>query len=190
MMSAAFGYTAAIGRMRSQAMIALLATWLVLGMICALPDRVASAAESTVDDESLRGIKSFRVIIEDIERPNAAIEGAGLDESTLRTDTELRLRQAGIRVEWSQSSDAVLYVNLNLHKSTNFPLYIYTVEIEVKQDAHLVRDPHLFVPLVDTWSTGILAVAGIDRIRNAVRENLRDLLDKLINAYLGMNPRR
>ena len=79
----------------------------------------ASWAQTNTDQRSLQGIKSVRVVI---ERLATDVERDGLTLSQVRTDVELALRQAGLRVQSPENADTApgnpyLYVNLMTTKS-------------------------------------------------------------------------
>ena len=67
----------------------------------------------------LKGLKSVTVFVEELDED---IENQGLRISTFRTDVELKLRMAGIKVlrieEWSKEpSNPSLYVNVSCFKN-------------------------------------------------------------------------
>jgi hypothetical protein len=89
----------------------------VFAMICLVPS--ATVADNEFERESLKGLQGVGVLIENL---NADAERAGLDSSTLTTDVELRLRQAGIvvlsRAERVRAPGSpYLYVNVAVIKS-------------------------------------------------------------------------
>jgi hypothetical protein len=67
----------------------------------------------------------------------------------------------------------------------------YTALVELRQDATLVRDASV-IQIVPTWSVQIPYGETIPyaRIRETARSNIKDQIDKFINAYLTVNPRR
>src|SRR5207247_684591 len=109
-------------RMRTLTLVSIL---LVLGI--SFP---AAAIQGLPNRESLRGIKSLRVFVADI---NPEIEKDGLTKSQLQTDAELTLRKAGIRVNpSSDGDDPYLYVDLNVHNAKDI-LYYYSINVSVGQ---------------------------------------------------------
>ena len=117
----------------------------------------------------------------------------GLDATQIRTDVELKLRQAGIAVltqdEWRSTMGApYLFVSVQTFKNPAH-VYAYSADVELRQLVTLVRDPSKSV-LAPTWSaTGILGTVGPQKV-GSVREDVRDLTDQFINAYLAANPKR
>jgi hypothetical protein len=117
----------------------------------------------------------------------------GLDTLQVRTDVEVKLRQAGIRVlgreEWlSTAGVPFLYVNIQTVKNQQ-NVYAFSVDIELRQRVTLVRQqsPPL---LVTTWSaSGVIGTVGSKRLAT-LRDDVRDQTDQFINAYLAANPKR
>ncbi len=114
-----------------------------LAVLALLSATLVSPLVGQEDDESARktlaGLTRIYVVVEHI--PDEA-QRDGLDTTQIRTDVELKLRQAGITV------------------------------------------------LAGTWSaTGTIATVGSHKLAS-LRDNVRDLTDQFINAYLAANPKR
>lgn len=75
------------------------ALWLMAVVLVAAT--AATAIDSKDGRETLRGLKGVYVLVEHL---NPEAERDGLDKTTIQTDVELKLRQAGIQVltgtEW------------------------------------------------------------------------------------------
>jgi hypothetical protein len=134
---------------------------------------------------SLRGVKTFDVVVEDL--PNVP----GLTRDDLQTDVELRCRQAGIKLE--DSPAAYLHVILTfqeLHyadgRSANS--YAVAITVEFNQQVLLQRDPTIHV-MAPTWSKRSVATMATRDLRSWCRESVRDKVDKFLNAFLEQNPR-
>lgn len=90
-------------------------------------------AQSTDERESLKSLKGFLVIVEDI--PNADARKRGLTQEQVQVQVELRLRKANIRVfatreDWLKvSPNSTLYVNLHVIPAPEpcEPLYLYSL---------------------------------------------------------------
>jgi hypothetical protein len=116
-------------------------------------------------------------------------------KSTVTTDVELRLRQAGITVLPGgtvlpgESPSPWLYVRVGFVASGT--VYAYAVEVELHQPVTLVRDREITAYGATTWRVGpLVGLAGRDGIAERVRRVLRDMVDEFVNAYLAANPKR
>jgi hypothetical protein len=171
-------------RKRLLASITLLCLW---GM--ASPE---GFAQTDMKRGSLRGLKGLGVVVEELQ-PEA--ERDGLTKSQLRTDVELKLRQAGLRVLSPEESlkepgSPYLYVNLNTAKSEvlyAFATYAYALQVALKQEVTLTRDPDIRGSAT-TWDTGVLGTVGAANLPD-LRKTLSDVLDRFINDYLAANPK-
>ncbi len=166
----------------------------VLAPLALLSASVLSPLVAQGDNEGTRatlaGLTGVYVLVEHI--PDEA-QRDGLDTTQIRTDVELKLRQAGITVltqqEWLSTAAApYLYVNVQAIKNSA-GIYAFTVDVELRQRVTLIQNPSMRV-LAPTWSaTGIIGTVGSQKI-GSVREDVRDLTDQFINAYLAANPKR
>ena len=165
----------------------------VLVALVLLSAAVVSPLTGQGDNEysrkTLAGLTGVYVSVEHI---SDEAQRDGLDTTQIRTDVELKLRQAGITVltqqEWLSTAAApYLYVNVQAIKNQAH-MYAFSADVELRQRATLVRDPSMSV-LATTWSaTGIIGTVG-SQIVASVREDVRDLTDQFINAYLAANPK-
>lgn len=111
--------------------------------------------------------------------------------STLQTDVELKLRQAGIRVvsrieRLSIPGAPYLYVNVNMLQ-VPAGVVAYSVHVELVQLVRLERDASTSI-LGTTWGTGRVGTVGMSQL-STLRGPVRDCVDKFLNAYLEANPR-
>lgn len=119
-----------------------------------------------------------------------AIRG-GLSQDAIRTDVELKLWQAGIRVlsreEWEQEpGKPYLQVWPRVLKGGVLGRYIYHITVEFKQYVNLVRSPSVQV-FGATWSTEHM---GYTPELRDIREKLKERIDKFMDAYLSVNPKK
>jgi len=144
-------------------------------------------------EETLAGLKGVSVYV---ERIKDEVQRAGLEENQIRTDVELRLRQAGVPVLTKQQSfdsagSPLLDVDVHAVKVTNEGVesfYIFHVLIELNQSVRLVRKPSLRVHAT-TWATGgTVGAIAADKL-GSIRDIVRDQVDQFINAYLAANPK-
>jgi len=158
---------------------------LVVVMICASP---SDAVDSDHTRTSLKGLAGVHVLVEhfDDERKRA-----GFDRRTFQTDVELKLRMAGIKVlsekeHFSVSGMPTLTVNVTpLHKEPAKHAS-YAVQLQLSQWVRLVREPSLGRLRGVTWSHGGVGIGPIP----FVREDVKDMTDQFINAWLSVNPKK
>ena len=141
-------------------------------------------------DKPLAGLKGVAVTIEKF-RPEAMADG--LDSSQIKTDVELRLRKAGIKVfdnryDAGNVGAASLYVNVNTIKDAS-SIYSYSLYVSVSELVRLIRTvPKLSV--ADTWSTSEVGHVGRDNMATSLRQDIGDKTDIFINDYLAQNPKQ
>jgi hypothetical protein len=137
---------------------------------------------------TLKGIAAIVVLVESL-KPDA--ERDGLSRDQLQTDVELRLRKAGIKaVSFGgvESSEMLLYLNVNSSKSREVEIYGYSIDLEFLQQVLLARDPRVRTRTA-TWSTSQTGIVGSRNLSRGVRDSVADLVDRFINAYLEQNPK-
>jgi len=137
------------------------------------------------DRESLKGLRTVRVVVERIE---PAAERQGLSSASVQTDVELKLRQAGIAVE--SSARAWIYVNVNvLVPSQQYAPLAYCVQLDLHQSAALTRNPQIVVTAVTWQGTGAVGIVPVGQL-SRVRESVRDMVEQFINDWLAVNGKR
>jgi len=154
------------------------------GMLFIIPMLIENRAlgqESSValDVRSLKGIDSVQVVI-DLTDTGKVSE---LDKYIIRTDVELKLRGAGMRVlseeeESKAPGSPYLYLNVNLVGTAA------AVEIQLMQTARLVRNDEIAVGA--TWSQRSLSTNSTAPV---VRGLIKDQVDTFLNAWLSVNPK-
>lgn len=124
---------------------------------------------------------------------NPEAEKDGLAKSTIQTDVELRLRQAGIRVldylEWKATpGEPDLFLSIGTTKLKGGMMYGYSIQLSLFERVRLARDPNKTVTAItwDTESGGNIPTERLSELRTVVR----DMVDEFINAYLAANPKR
>ncbi len=138
---------------------------------------------------ALRGLPGVYVMAEN-PLEEEAVRG-GLSKDTIRSDVELKLRQAGIRVlstdEWEQArGKPYLQVWPKVLKGGVLGGYIYHISVEFKQHVSLVRSPGILV-FGSTWSAEHM---GYTPDLKDIRDRTQALIDKFIDAYLSVNPKK
>lgn len=167
--------------------------WIIFVITCLL---VAPGATSAGDTEyeraTLKGLRGVEVIVEHLD---SETERAGLVKTTLQTDVELKLRQAGIGVLtgpqlFATPGNPFLYLNVNVFapKGAASGLYGYSIHLSLLQNVVLKRNAAVTL-LAPTWSArGRIGIVGSARL-STVREDVRDMVDEFINAWLSVNPK-
>jgi len=142
---------------------------------------------SPPDKASLRGIKRIQVLIEHLD---SDVESLGLTTNRIQTDTEIRLRRAGIPLTpWAGAEDeGTLYINVNTKKVSEAELYAFSLSVEIRQEVNLKRNPSVAFD-VPTWSAYAVGTCGIDRL-SQIRDAIGDFVDRFVNTYLEMNPKK
>jgi len=162
-----------------------LATLLMLILICG--NAYAQDIEQTRN--ALRGLSGVYVMPEN-PLDDDAIRG-GLSKDAIRNEVELKLRQAGIRVlsteEWEQApGKPYLQVWPKVLKGVVLGGYIYHISVEFKQHVSLMRTPDIKV-FGATWSTEHM---GYTPDLKDIRDRMKDRVEKFIDAYLSVNPKK
>ena len=164
----------------------------ILGIVVVLTlvDSYVFALDNEVTRSTLRGIKGVYVIVDSL---TPEIEKSGLIVDLLKTDVELKLRLAGIKVLSNEEFHAgpagiipILGVTPTIMKSTT--IYIYNIGIMLNQGVILLRQQEdLKVSIAITWSHGL---TGFTSNLHSIRDRVKDLVDIFINAYLSVNPKK
>jgi hypothetical protein len=140
----------------------------------------------TAKQKVLVGLKGVCVLVTDIY-PKA--ESLGLSKDQIKTDVELRLRKAGVRVltvkEMHETPGAPdLLVTIVAYIQSN--LCAFSIQVDLRELVALARG---FEVTGTIWEKSQLGLTPIDQIR-FVREGLGDLVDEFINDYLAANPKK
>jgi hypothetical protein len=142
------------------------------------------AQNTELTTASLKGITAVHVLVEKLSESARAL---GLTEETIRTDAELKLRLAGVRVVTHEESLKIpgmpyLYVDVALSKSGGAS----HIAVELHQNATLERNGQ-FVASVTTWDTSGI---GSNLTAQDIRDHTKDLVDEFLNAWLSVNPKK
>jgi hypothetical protein len=143
---------------------------------------------------SLKDLRGVTVLVEFL---NPEAEEYGLTRKSIQTDSELRLRQSGIKViPLNEHSllDATLYINVGTVLSDEFPnidfrIVAVNIQVEVRQRAMLYRDPKIWCSAT-MWKNGHIVLCEVSKLRSGVKEILQDKIDEFINDFLAANPKK
>ena len=157
-----------------------------VALICLMPSPVT--ADHLSRTQTLKGLSGVRVVVETL-RPE--VEQAGLSRATIQSDVEFRLRQAGIGVLTESvraPGNPLLYVILVLHQGP-LGLYAYSLDVELDQLVSIVRDGSVNPALGTTWRAyPVVGTVGASNL-NTIREDIGELVDDFVKAYLSVNPK-
>jgi hypothetical protein len=147
---------------------------------------IAHAADDENTRPSLTGLRGVAVIIEDL---TPEIERNGLTVSAIRTDVELKLRQAGIPIIGlvNTPGNPFLHISVDVIRSDR-PTWPYVITVALHQMVFLTRDPSISVHLA-TWDVSSYGTIPKQNLRN-LRDSVKDLVDEFINIYLAVNPKK
>ena len=134
-------------------------------------------------NDTLKGLKAVSVVVETLNEP---VKQLGFTEEELKQDVELKLRQNSLKVS-SENRVPFLYLNVNCMRVERIDAFVYNVQLSVVQNALVISNGEHAA--VDTWESSYLGIISANLVRNAVRESVKDRLDRFLNAYLKANPR-
>ncbi len=138
---------------------------------------------------SLKGISGVVVDIPSLSMNDKCADvltSAGITATQIKTDTELRLREAGVPViDKGQFGSVVLRIRLAALKQEYSACYSCTVSILDK--CLLFRDQTVLVPAA-IWEQGGVFFVG-DQKLETVRPSITDLVNEFVNDYLAANPK-
>jgi hypothetical protein len=117
-------------------------------------------------------------------------ERLGLTEDQIKTDVELRLRKAGVRVltkeKWVSTPGAPhLFVVINTYIRSDIGLCAYSIRLELNEMVSLARSLKVIGTI---WERGATGMVGVDKI-GGLRSSVGDQVDIFINDYLAANPK-
>ena len=147
-------------------------------------------AQDDSSAQSLRGITSMDVVVEDV--PGDVASQTNMSTQQIQTDVELRLRRAGIVI--AKKSEAFLSVSLNaipqqFSDGRMVGITTYSVFISFYQLVTVERAPQKFFA-ASTWHAQTLAYSNTGQVLEVCRGRvIPDLIDRFLNAYLSVNPK-
>ena len=158
----------------------LLRTLAVLALV--LHAQTAVAQSRGLGSESLRGLTSVKLVVEDVGPAGAAV----VDTTSLRIQVEYELRQAGIVV--SDTALPLLYLNINLIPTPDGYAYAYSYLLTLSDLVTLQRLPRGAHPVAVTWYEAGTGYAGREVVSAEVPRATRSLVQSFLNDYLAANP--
>ena len=133
----------------------------------------------------LQGLDGIRV---EVKRIKPEIERDGLFVGILQTDVELKLRMAGIKV-FSEGEEPAIpgapYLFLNVDAMKSSIGYAYRIQLSLREPVTLARKALKVVGTTFRTQDQF----GISPHLSDIREEVRDVVDEFINAWLEANPK-
>jgi hypothetical protein len=165
----------------------------VLFLLCA-SQFVQAQIDDATNNDVLKGLKS--VLVSTSLSPVA--EKFGLTPLQVQTDTELKLRTAGLHIveepEWKQDHSSAgggwvdLQVTVVLYDDGTQQLLGYSIHLKLMQPVTLNRDTSIST-FATTWSTGGVGIFTPTSFPEKLRARIRDKLDEFVNCYMAANPK-
>jgi hypothetical protein len=139
----------------------------------------------TLKQKALVGLKGMDVLV---EKMNPQAERLGLGEGQIKTDVELRLRKAGVRVLTEKESletpeMPALYVNITTVFKSN--ICAYSIHVSLSERVTLASG---FQTTGFIWDIGEIGFIGPENI-SKIRGYVGGQVDRFINDYLAANPK-
>jgi len=159
--------------------IGVLATAIAVIILYAIP--FAFAEDKEITRLTLRGIKEVNVVIESVE---PEIQKLGLSQAQLQADVEAKLREANITVvQQIERGRPAVYLYVQVIRPEKISRLFYSVSLTLLQNVILERDQEVKTN-TDTWVARVLGMSsGIE----AIRSDVRSLLDQFIEDYRKAN---
>jgi hypothetical protein len=150
----------------------------------------AAVAQLPSQKNALRSLSSPNV---EVEVQDADFQRS-VSESQVRTDVELKLRRAGIRLTDRSDSYPKIVVNVRAAKNETLgrgiAIYPFIINVELVSFINAEMDAkkpprRLFAAIWETDKVGMFGSARLQEIRGLVN----DCVDEFINDYLAANPK-
>jgi len=142
------------------------------------------------EKEVLQGLEGVFVVVEPIK---PEVEKYGLTKKDIHTDTELQLRQYGIKVlteeGWlSMPVRPFLHINVGVVVREETAIASGAISIQLREPVLLLRKPKRICMGACTWQRISVVSVGLLRIKD-IREYVKDGVNMFINDYLAANPK-
>jgi hypothetical protein len=136
------------------------------------------------DPDGLKDINAVYVIVEEV--PEAA-KTIGLTTEALQTGVELRLLLAGMSVTTLEDGHKLpgrphIYVRVTLTKGAE----VASIQVDLEQDAVLDRNAEHALSVM-TWDMDYLLA---NPTAQRILDDVKDGVDKFMNAWLSANPKK
>ncbi len=154
---------------------------LLAAALLAIPAVTAGAGDSSIDRNTLRGLKAVGVVIDSID-PQLPKEG--LSANALQQRLENRLKAADIPI----SPDATEFVAIQVSAVRgNRGPYAVSITIGLYQPVILARDRRS-APVTKTWEVETILMADPKVLNEASADGIDDLAARFVTAWRAVNP--
>jgi hypothetical protein len=139
--------------------------------------------------ETLKGIKSVTIVIEEIKQPDATANK--LTKEIIEKDVAEKLQGAGIKIApfTDLTSDLPwVYVNIHLMEHKELPtFYTFNLGVEIRQFVVLKRIARLSFNAA-TWEHRLVGMISSSEAVSTVRRSLNEVMDRFVDDYRTVNP--
>jgi len=162
--------------------IIMLATAIAVVLLYVIP--FAFAEDKEITRLTLRGIKEVNVVIESIE---PEIQSMGLTQAQVKADVEAKLREANIAIAPDiERGRPAVYLYVQVIRPEKINRLFYSISLSLLQNVVLERDPNVKAN-TDTW---LVRVLGMSSGTEAIRADIRSLLDQFIDDFRKANVKK
>jgi len=162
---------------------------LIVALVMTISLSGGIATTSRASDAEIPVLRDLKEVLVHVEDLDFRVERVGLTTDHLRTDAELKLKRAGIKVQSEKElMEKVEIPQLHIMVKvlgTSSGNYAAHIRLELREAVDLVRHPGVEV-FTSTWTTGRF---GVTQSLSDVRKQEQALLDKFITEYLAANPK-
>ena len=151
-----------------------------------------------LERQTLKGLNAVYIFI----GLSKDFEDAGLSADDIKTDAKSKIRRAGIRVIETENeltkTPGHPYLLIAVEGSHVEAVYPYWASVGLNQRILLARDVSIKPTgrfsggttfTAETWSVGIVGVRNLNQIHQ-IRGEIESLVDKFVEAYLSVNPKK
>jgi hypothetical protein len=154
------------------------------------PPFVHAQKNNDYAEATLKDIAFVCVVVEPL--PDSA-KMISLTKDAIQADVELKLRLAGMHVVTQEQSLSIfgrpcVYVNVSLIQITAEKAQAANIEVKLIQRVKLVRNQEI-EEVVPTWEAGSL-MSNPNPTAQWIRDEVKDQVDRFLNAWLSVNPKK
>lgn len=154
--------------MRKILLIAVVALW-------------ATSAAAQTEDNMLRGMRQFDLIVESLET-NEDAKRCGLSHQDLRDAVVTSTQYAPFR--WNRSAEAIVYVNPSvLSVDANQCIYHIDIQVAALETVRLSQSRRTLDGFVELWTGSTLGFEPQRVFAQRVREEVKNLVERFMKDW-------